>query len=84
MKLITRELFEAKTDQMFIGTVDAISLRHCWFPLNNRGRYSVGLNGEETYIPSSRNEEPAILLAKMAYKTFFNWAVATYPELFDN
>ena len=84
MKLITKELFEAKTDQMWIGTVNATSMRHCWFPLNNRGTYSVGLDGTETYIPSNRNEEPAILLAKMAYKTFFNWAVATYPDAFTN
>ena len=48
MKLITKELFEAKADQMFIGTVNATSMRHCWYPFNNRGTYSSGLDGESS------------------------------------
>ena len=69
-------MLAAKSDQVWLGTVDPESVKYC---LGLFGTSASGLVGED----ASRTEnDPAILLAKMAYKTFFNWAVAAYPEAF--
>ena len=66
-------MLAAKSDQVWLGTVDPESVKYCL------GLFGSGLVGED----ASRTEnDPAILLAKMAYKTFFKWAVAAYPEAF--
>ena len=58
---------------MYYGTTDAESL------------LCKGLLGTSSLAGpgASTENDPAMLLAKMAYKTFFNWAVATYPESFE-
>ena len=67
--LFEKQYYDAKTDEIWLGTVDAKSVRHC----------ITILPGSTTAAAS----DPATLLTKMAYKTFFNWAVDTYPESFE-
>lgn len=66
--LMEKEYREAVEDKLYSGTTDAKSESHC-----------VGFGGTTS---SASREDPASLVAKMAYKTFFNWAVQTYPDSF--
>lgn len=71
--LFEKEYREALEDQMFYGTVDAKSVKFC------RGLFGTSsLAGPG----ASAEKDPAMLLAKLAYKTFFNWTVGAYPEAF--
>lgn len=76
--LYEKELYEANEGKEWYGTVNAKSKTYCLnlFGVSNT-YYTEGLTGSD--LPSN---DSAMLLAKMAYKTFFNWAVETYPETF--
>lgn len=58
---------------MYSGTTDAESLL-CKQILGTSSLAGPG---------ASTEKDPAMLLAKMAYKTFFYWAVAAYPKSFE-
>lgn len=67
--LMDKEYFEAQEDIMFSGTVDAKSQTYCTYPFKS-SNVSAMSNG-------------SIEFAKLAYKTFFNWAVTAYPDSFE-
>ena len=60
IELISKTYRDAKTDQTWIGTTDAKSVKYCYSAF-----------GTPSYKAS--RDDPAILLAKMAYKNFFNY-----------
>lgn len=68
-----KEIEKANTGIAWFGTVDPKSVKYC---IGFLGTSASGLGGEADAKNSS------MLLAKMAYKTFFNWAQETYPESF--
>ena len=69
-----KELQESSQDEATSGTVYAKSELYCT-PLFGSSSASL-VNGQRV------EDEPSVLVAKMAYKTLFNWAVTTYPESF--
>lgn len=69
-----KEIKESSQDGASRGTVYAKSTTYCVALFgSNSGSLSNGTRMED---------EPANIVAKMAYKTFFNWAVDTYPASF--
>ena len=77
--LIKRKLQDAVVDQMYYGTVDVAQNPNCFYAIPEgtlpKSSYDGGLIGQSA--------EPAALLTKMAFKTFFNWAITTYPDAFN-
>ena len=69
IELITKTYRDAKTDQTWIGTTDAKSVQYCYSAF-----------GTPSYKAS--RDDPTILLAKMAYKNFFNYVTKAYPSAF--
>ena len=71
--LYEREFREALEDQIYSGTTDAKSVKYCNGFLGTSSSARPGV---------STLSDPAMLIAKMAYKTFFNYTVNAYPEAF--
>jgi len=67
-----KEYREALEDQIFYGTTTANSVKYC-----------VGFFGSSSSVGPGASTDPAYLLAKMAYKNFFNWMQVAYPESFE-
>lgn len=68
--LFEKQYYDSKENDVWYGTLDAKSVTYC-----------SNIFGTSTTAASAN--DPANLLAKMAYKTFFNWAVDTYPGSFE-
>lgn len=68
-----KEFEEANLGIAWSGTIDPKSVKYC---VGLFGTSGSGLSEEADANNSS------MLLAKMAYKTFFNWAQDAYPESF--
>ena len=78
--LYEKELYEANTGTSWYGTTNAKSATYCYKLLGTKDVYyssSRSVTGFDD-VPDS-----AMLVAKMAYKTFFNWVSETYPQAFQ-
>lgn len=73
--LYEKEYREALEDQMIFGTVNAKSITFCY------GLF--GSSSSSAQSASTTENDPAILLAKMAYKTFFNWMARAHGGAFE-
>ena len=67
-----KEIKKANDGVEWYGTTNAKSVKYC-----------TALLGSTSAASLAGENDPAVLMAKMAYKTFFNWAAKTYPESFE-
>ena len=65
-------MYEANEGKEWYGTINAKSEKYC-----------IPLLGSSSSTSLDGGDNSTALVAKMAYKTFFNWALATYPEAFE-
>lgn len=79
--LYEKEMYEANSGQEWYGSTNAKSATYCWKLLGTKTvYYTEGLPTETGMV---QVDDSAMLMAKLAYKTFFNWVSETYPDAFE-
>lgn len=72
--LYSNEFVEGVTSEPLLGTVNAKSVKYCYGP--------SGTATSSLLSGASVEDEAFSQFYKLAFKTFFSWAVENYPESF--
>ena len=78
VNMYEKEYYAANTGIEWWGTVNPKSSTYCYKLWGTKTVYF------ESGLPEANQVEDSVnKVAKMAYKTFFNWVTSAYPEQFE-